>query len=1221
MKTLSSLIFSLFFANALTFSAVAQITVDGTTNTSLTPGDNRIQIDDGDRAGNNLFHSFGEFSLPTGNEAFFNNASDIVNVFSRVTGGNISNIDGLLSANGTANLFLLNPAGIIFGENASLNIGGSFYGTSADSIVFPEGEFSATDLANPPLITINAPLGLGFRDNPGDIVNSSAANGVGLSVNEGESISLIGGNVNIQNGGIVFAPGGRIELGGLTQTGTVTFNSDGSLSFPENIVRGDVSLTDSSIVAVFSGGEGSIGVNAANLEISSGSRFLGGISGGLGSVGAQAGDIVINATESVVFDGQGDNNTGIIANVGNDSIGNAGNVNITTSSLTIQNSAIIFLATTGQGDAGNININASDSVLFDNNALLSTGALAPAFDSANGGEINITTGSLTASNNSDLLSITTRILGSGADITINAEDTVSFSGASDIGVTSAGGGSLTINASNFELTSGSNISAGIAPNVVSPEAQAGDIVINTTENFLIDGAGGQTVTSIANNNFAVGNAGNLTINSRNITLINGGSITSFSNGIGNTGNINLTATENIILDGIFQSADNSTAQAGISNSLIDLGGDFSSVDEVGIPGTIEIQGKNLTVSGGAAIQSLINTNANSGNINIAIEENITVDGGVNFIQADGTTGAASSNIQSTISSEGSGNAGNINITTTNLAVTNGANINTDSFGIGNAGDINITSQNINVGGQRDIFTETILNDGTIFRFASTSGITSDIVSSLGVLSDGTIAQGNGGNISINTNSLSVFDGGSISVDSDGVGDSGSIIINAIESINVEGNAVNFIDGESVDISSTISSDVTSNGIGNGGDVLINTAKFSVRDGADVSASTFAAGNAGSLTINATESIELSGGSLVVSNVNETAIGDSGEVNIQTERLSVTDGAQLLADTFGEGNAGNLSITATESIEVSGTRSFISASVNEQATGNSGNLNIQTGQLTISDNASVTVESLGTGRSGDLEINANSISLDNNAEIDAATPVGDGGSITLNVTEDITLRNNSFISARALEDANGGNLDINARFIIAFPSNGNGNDIIATAERGNGGEIDINARQIFNLQEENAIDEEGDFFANNSNDIDASSQVAGLDGIVSINTPDIDPVRGATELPSNPISTEAIANNVCSVSDSSEQQDTLILRGKGGIPQIPSATFSDEFLLTDDQLISPDFIPATIKPFVTAQGNIYPARGIMKTADGQIILTAYPTDTKNNRTPNDLLGCS
>ena len=187
----------------------AQVIPDNTTNTTVEVNGNDFSINQGDRAGDNLFHSFSDFSVPTDGSAFFNNASDIVNIFSRVTGGNISNIDGFIGANGTANLFLLNPAGIIFGAGARLNIGGSFYGSTADSIVFEDGEFSATDVNNPPLLTINAPIGLNFRDNPTPIrVNDSR-----LSVSPGKSLVLVGGEVNLDNASLV-ASGGNDTIFG-----------------------------------------------------------------------------------------------------------------------------------------------------------------------------------------------------------------------------------------------------------------------------------------------------------------------------------------------------------------------------------------------------------------------------------------------------------------------------------------------------------------------------------------------------------------------------------------------------------------------------------------------------------------------------------------------------------------------------------------------------------------------------------------------------------------------------------------------------------------------------------------------------------------------------------------------------------------------------------------------------------------------------------------------
>ena len=142
----------------------AQVTSDRTLSTEvLTTNNLDFTIIKGNRVGNNLFHSFRELSVPTGGSAFFSNDLNVQNIISRVTGGSISNIDGLLKTNGSANLFLINPNGIIFGHNASLNINGSFVTSTANNIIFADGtQFSATNLQTPPLLTVSVPIGLQF---------------------------------------------------------------------------------------------------------------------------------------------------------------------------------------------------------------------------------------------------------------------------------------------------------------------------------------------------------------------------------------------------------------------------------------------------------------------------------------------------------------------------------------------------------------------------------------------------------------------------------------------------------------------------------------------------------------------------------------------------------------------------------------------------------------------------------------------------------------------------------------------------------------------------------------------------------------------------------------------------------------------------------------------------------------------------------------------------
>jgi len=240
---------------------LAQITPDGTTGSTVTPDTIRDipgdRITGGARRAGNLFHSFEQFNIGEGRGAYFENPDGVNNIFSRVTGGDRSTINGRLGVLGAANLYFINPNGILFGANASLDVAGSFVGTTANAIEFGErGGFSATTPEIPSaLLTVN-PSALLFSQIPvGNLTNSSTANEDGLTVPANQSLLLVGGDVSL-TGRILPSNGVRLEVGGLSQPGAVSLvnqNNQLSLQFPSDVTRSNVTLTDGAIIATSNG--------------------------------------------------------------------------------------------------------------------------------------------------------------------------------------------------------------------------------------------------------------------------------------------------------------------------------------------------------------------------------------------------------------------------------------------------------------------------------------------------------------------------------------------------------------------------------------------------------------------------------------------------------------------------------------------------------------------------------------------------------------------------------------------------------------------------------------------------------------------------------------------------------------------------------------------------------------------------------------------------------
>ncbi|MGK7934273.1 MAG: filamentous hemagglutinin N-terminal domain-containing protein, partial [Xenococcaceae cyanobacterium] len=544
---------SIPFLSPLVFinPVLAQITPDGTVPTQVNQSGNVTEITGGAEKGNNLFHSFKEFSVLNGNEAFFNNASNIENIFSRVTGGSISNIEGLIRAQDSANLFLINPAGILFGRDARLDIGGSFYGSTADSLLFDDGiEFSAVNPQNP-ILTINAPIGLRFRDNPAPITyrRSLVEDEMGFAmpvfgVKSNQTLAFVGGNINIVEDGVVTVePGARIELGGLSEAGTVEIDQDGSLSFPDGVMRADVSLTGIANIVIDDAGEtGGLTINARNLELFEQSGIF--VTTLNVSQVQDRAIITINASDRVALF----NESIISVTLRGEAVDKVRAIDINTRSLEVISdlsneesqvpatiSALGITTSLPQNEINILNINASDQIIVDKGVIF--GRLITGGNQR--GNINITTGSFELTNRASVY--LTNLSFSEADtgrLSINADRVLVDNSTlgTTLGVLAdfATDTNVEIAANFVEVANGGEISAKSIRG-----GDAGSVII-TTEQLTVQDNSEITVSSMLG-----GSAGNLEITAESLNL-DGGILTA-STEAETGGNINLIVDDRIIL--------------------------------------------------------------------------------------------------------------------------------------------------------------------------------------------------------------------------------------------------------------------------------------------------------------------------------------------------------------------------------------------------------------------------------------------------------------------------------------------------------------------------------------------------------------------------------------------------------------------------------------------------------------------------------------------------
>jgi len=731
----------------------AQIIPDATLpqNSTVTVEENTFNIRGGTTAGANLFHSFQEFSLPGGTQAVFENPSGIQNIISRITGGSPSRIDGILAAGGNANLFLLNPQGIVFGPGAALNIGGSFFATTADGITFADGtSYSASNSSNQgtvPLLTISVPELLEFRSNPAPIINQSRFTSgegqiFGLAVNPGQTLALIGGDISLESGGLT-ALQGNIELVSLN-------GGNWHLNWANNSspLGGNIELSGGSVVNASGLGGGRIQLFGGNINLTEGSR--------------------------------------IVADTFGDFAG--GGININAENFTLQNRAFVSSSTFGTGAGGNltiaadtVNIRGTEPAVILNQLVMATfnpldlrdGLYTLSVGTGAAGNLAIEANRMNFGNGAAMLT-STLVAGPGGAMRVNVSESLTLEGGSILltGTVAKGdGGNLALSTGSLQVLDGSVIST--TPNATS-SGKGGNLTINADTVTLRGVPAGAIVPGgLFSTTLGAGDAGNLTLMARQLEVSRGAQISAASAGAGRGGDLVVNA-ETIDLSGVSPDG-RFLSGLFVSSSLLTV---TALVGTGAGAGNLAVTADVVSVRDGAQISAATGGEGAAGSLTIRAAERVLVSGVANNVDAgvervsfgvvgDGIVPSA---IESNTS--GIGIAGDLTIETGSLVVRDGAEIGVRGTGAGGAGNLQILANSISLESEGALSAATVAGAG-----GNISLVSPDIRLRGGSRISTNAGNANGGNINLETDTLVALENSDITANAE-AGRGGRVSITA-----------------------------------------------------------------------------------------------------------------------------------------------------------------------------------------------------------------------------------------------------------------------------------------------------------------------------------------------------------------------------------------------------------------------------------------------------------
>lgn len=683
----------------------AQITLDGSLGAkgALAGPDYVVDATVGRQVGGNLFHSFGEFTVRTGESATFTGPNSVENILGRVTGGTASLIDGPLKSEiPGANLFLLNPQGVLFGPNAALNVGGSFHVSTADFMRFGDGAQFHADLAKDSVLSVAPPEAFGFlSQHPAPISIQESL----LKVPEGKTLSVVGGDIQIVGRGTVennlTARSGRINVASVASAGEVVPSSPGQpldLQVDSFARLGRIELSQSA------------GINTSGQKDGQG-----------------GGAIVIRSGQLMV------DNSFIFSRTRGDLDAQGIDVRVT-DDLTVTNGGSIATVTTGGGYGGDLHIETGRLTLTDGGQLNTDSSFPFFFEDGRLEKIEVGTGD-------------------GGDLFVRATDSIVVSGQSSDGLISAmlsetsgpgDAGHITLSAPTLVVDQGGIISADTVA-----DGRAGDITVDvgrlslTSEGRIINGSGGIV---LANGELVLGtgDGGNLSIRATDSISISSisasemsdtlppGGIASRTLGIGDAGQVTIS-TPTLIMEG-----------GAITTATI---------FDTGRAGSIGISAEEVTLERGAIIDSSTFGPGQGGTVTITATDAVSL------------SGTDSNGIPTLLSTAtaGSGNGGDINLQARSIQLTNGATVSASSTAAGNAGNVTITAQDVFRSEGSAVTTEAETADGGNIRLNAGSLVHLTDSQITATVKSG---QGSGGNIAVDPQFV-VLNGSEIRADAFG----------------------------------------------------------------------------------------------------------------------------------------------------------------------------------------------------------------------------------------------------------------------------------------------------------------------------------------------------------------------------------------------------------------------------------------------------------------------